>query len=38
MKFDAIFSILCTPFKFQKTLKNNKLTDREKYHKQLSYK
>lgn len=38
MKFDAIFNILCTPCKFEKTLKNYKLTDREKYQKQLSYK
>ena len=38
MTLDAIFNILCTPYNFQKTLKNNKLIDRKKYHNQLGNK
>ena len=30
MAFDAMFNILYTPYKFEKTFKNNNLTDMRK--------
>ena len=38
MTLDAIFNILYTPCKFQKTLKSNNLNDIKKQLKQLSNK
>ena len=38
MTFDAIFYIFYTLYKFQKTLKDNKLIDRKKELEQLSNK